>query len=189
MDQRKKLLIGAAALVVLVGAAAAAYAILSESYEQPEAPVRTQAAATERPEIEAPDFTVYDSSGVQVRLSELRGKPVLLNFWATWCGPCESELPAFNAAYEEHGDEVGFMMVNLAEPGGERPEAVAEYAAENGYTFPIYYDSDGDAASVYGVYSIPMSVFIDEDGIVQAVYPGAMSADTLNKYIDAMLVQ
>ncbi len=187
MDPKKKIFIGAAALAVLIAAAAAVYGILSERYEQPEAPVRTQTAASEQPELEAPDFTVYDISGAKISLSDLRGKPVLLNFWATWCGPCESELPSFNAAYEAHGGEIAFMMVNLAEPGGERPEAVEEYAAEKGYSFPIYYDSGAEAASAYGVYSIPMSVFIDPDGIIRAVYPGAMDGDTLNRYIDALL--
>lgn len=190
MTGKIKLIIGAAALAAVIAAAAIGYSVLSERYsEEPPAPAQTAARAerTEEPEIEAPDFTVLDPSGAEVSLSGFEGKPVLVNFWATWCGPCESELPAFDAAYEKYGDRIEFMMVNLAEPGGEDPEEVARYAADNGYGFPIYYDSYGIASAYYGVRSIPMSVFIDAQGIVRAIYPGAMSADALERYIGVLL--
>ena len=73
----------------------------------------------------APDFTVYDKDGKPVKLSDFRGKPVVLNFWASWCGPCQSEMPTFNEKYGELGDEIHFLMVNLTDSAAEKENALS----------------------------------------------------------------
>lgn len=135
----------------------------------------------------APDFTVIDTAGSEVKLSESFGKPIVLNFWATWCGPCKSELPAFDAAYAAYGQEIEFMMINLTDGQRETVEIVKSFVSENGYSFPVYYDTAYSAANAYGVYSVPLTVFIAEDGTIQNAQIGAMSADTLEQYIQDLL--
>lgn len=127
----------------------------------------------------APDFTVYDLEGNSYRLSDFRGKPVVLNFWASWCGPCKQEMPDFNTTYGELGDNIHFLMVNLADGYQETVESASSFIAGTGYTFPVYYDTGSEAAIAYGVYSIPTTYFIDADGYAIAQATGAISADTL----------
>ena len=132
----------------------------------------------------APDFTVYDGDGNEVRLSDFVGKPVVLNFWASWCGPCQGEMPDFQQKYLEYGDEIQFMMVNLTDGSSETVGSASDFIAKKGYTFPVFYDTDLDAATVYGVYSIPITILIDAQGCYVAHASGAISADALQMGID-----
>ncbi len=137
--------------------------------------------------IPAMDFTVYTEDGTAVKLSDFYGKPIVVNFWATWCGPCKSELPAFDALYNEYNDEISFMMVNLTDGAQETVDSVTDFINKNNYTFPVYYDTEMNAAITYGVYSIPATLFIDADGNIVASQLGAMSEDTLKNYIKTLL--
>ena len=149
--------------------------------------VEDPTGATEEKGSEAPDFTVYDLEGNAHKLSDFRGKPVLLNFWASWCGPCQMEMPDFQKYYESHGDKVNFVIVNLTDGQQETVESASAFIAEKGYTFPVYYDTDIDAAAKYGVSAVPVSYFIDAEGRFVAWAQGAMDADMLQQAMDMLL--
>ena len=133
---------------------------------------------------QAPDFTVYDADGNPVHLSDYFGKPIVLNFWASWCGPCQSEMPDFDAKYQELGNDVQFLMINMTDGARETVERASEFITQKGYTFPVFYDTDLDAAIRYNVYAIPMTFFIDSSGSVIARAARAIDAETLQRGIN-----
>lgn len=184
-----KLLIWVLALAVVIVGAYVLYGRLSSQMEPGELATVAQesTAAQTRTAKTAPDFTVYDGEGNPVRLSDFRGKGVVLNFWASWCGPCTSEMPDMEAAFQEYGEELQFLMVNLTDGSQETVASASGFIEEQGYTFPVYYDTDMDAAMAYGISAIPMTYFIDEEGSAAAYYQGAMSAEVLQQGIEKLL--
>ena len=133
---------------------------------------------------EAPDFVMYDTEGKQVRLSDFEGKPVVLNFWASWCPPCKGEMPDFEEVFQEQGEEIQFVMVNITDGSRETAQSAAVFIEEQGFTFPVYLDSDLDGTSVYGVSSIPTTYFINADGKIAARAIGAIDKATLEQGLD-----
>ncbi len=185
--------------VLLIVISIAAYNKLTKGYEADRLQEQTNAedtgATTEESEEEstketekekskAPDFTVVNAKDEEVLFSELTGKPILLNFWASWCSPCKSEMPAFQKAYETYGEEVEFVIVNLTDGARETKESAMDFIAENEYTFPVYFDVNQSAAYAYSISSIPTTYFIDSDGTVAAYSQGALEEETLLKGID-----
>lgn len=135
----------------------------------------------------APDFTVYTKDGTPAKLSDFRGKPVVLNFWASWCPPCKAEMPDFQAAWEQHGENVHFLMVNMTDGMQETQAQAEEFLKNAGYTFPVYFDTATEAATTYAVYSIPSTYFIGAGGEAVAYATGAIDADTLQAGLDMIL--
>ena len=131
----------------------------------------------------APDFTVYTAGGEAVKLSDLRGKPVVLNFWASWCPPCKAEMPDFEAAFIRHGEDVQFVMVNMTDGSEETVQTASAFISSQGYTFPVYFDTAYSAANAYQVRSIPATYFIDAEGNLVAQFIGAMNAEQLQQGI------
>ncbi len=141
----------------------------------------TQEQATTQQAVQTTaDFTVVDANGNEVQLSDYFGKPIVLNFWASWCPPCKSEMPYFEEAYKSNPD-IQFLMVNMT--AGDSMENAKAFIAEEGYTFPVFFDTMGQAAYAYSASSLPMTLFIDENGVLITYAIGALSADTLNQGI------
>ena len=177
-----KLIIILLVLVIVIGGAVLLYRDLGQSIDLGDA-IPTETA----PQDVAPDFTVTDAEGNAVKLSDFRGKGVVLNFWASWCGPCKSEMPHFQTAYEQYGEDVHFLMVNMSTAFGDSHSAAEQLLTENGYTFPVYYDTLTECAYSYGVTGIPMTFFIDKDGNLVSGKSGMISQADLERRILAIL--
>ena len=117
------------------------------------------------------------------------GKTIVLNFWASWCSPCKSEMPEFNEAWEELDGEVQFLMVNMTDGSRETVDTAKEYVEGQGFSFPVFFDTGSEAAMAYSAYSLPTTYFIDAEGYVVARAVGAIDRDTLQKGLDLIYSQ
>jgi len=198
MNQKKILLSIILVFILLLGGAYALYTLLGQSLapdqlavqkppQQDAAADATETAKAEQTAPEqamAPDFIVYDIDGNEVRLSDYVGKPIVLNFWASWCGPCQMEMPDFHEKYLELSEDVHFLMINMTDGSRETVHDASQFIAEKGYTFPVFYDTQSHAAATYGVFSLPSTYFIDAEGHAIARATGAIDAATLQRGID-----
>ena len=193
MENNKKLILILVIFAVVLVGAYLLYSQMAPQFAQDQlATVGTQPQETTQisnPETTenqnlVPDFTVYDAQGNAVRLSDYFGKPIVLNFWASWCGPCQSEMPDFEAKYQELGSDVQFLMINMTDGDRETMETASAFIAKKGYTFPVFYDTQYSAAIAYSVYSLPTTFFIDANGVGVAYASGAINAETLQRGID-----
>ncbi|MCL4834738.1 MAG: TlpA family protein disulfide reductase [Caldilineaceae bacterium] len=139
--------------------------------------VRTPQPAVDHP---APDFSLtrFDT-GEPVKLSDLQGKPVILNFWATWCRPCRAEMPALQATYERYGDDL--LVVGVDQ--GEETGVVGPFLEEFGITFPILLDGDTAVGRQYRILGLPTTFFIDSQGIIRRVHAGEINSAILAESI------
>ena len=183
--------------VVLLGGAYALYSRFSDDFKQDQlsgqeasdAGDSASSGADDEKKQAAPDFTVYDADGNAAQLSDYIGKPIVLNFWASWCGPCKNEMPEFNEKSIELEGKVQFLMVNMTDGSRETLDTAKAYVESEGFTFPVLYDTDIDAANTYGVYSLPTTYFIDENGGLTARASGTIDAATLQKGIDMIYTE
>ncbi|SHF11916.1 Peroxiredoxin [Desulfofundulus australicus DSM 11792] len=130
----------------------------------------------------APGFTLTTTGGKEVSLSNFRGRPVVLNFWATWCPPCREEMPAIQSFYEKRGREIQVLAVNLT--ASERTAAqVKDFLDAGGFTFPVLLDTRGDVAREYLVRAIPTTFFIDREGIIRARHTGSLTLEMLEEIV------
>lgn len=135
----------------------------------------------------APEITLKNLQGQEVRLSDLHGKVVLLNFWATWCKPCKEEMPAMQASYDKLRDQ-GFMVLAVNEL--EDTEKVIDHVRSHGHTFPVVMDHDNVVANRYGVVGLPVSFLVDRQGIIRERVSGSLLtedriADLVRRYGEA----
>lgn len=131
----------------------------------------------------AKDFKLKDLTGKEISLSDLKGKNVYLNFWATWCPPCKGEMPEIEKLYQETKDS---NLVIIAVEIGEPISTVKNFIDENKYTFKVLLDSDQNVAQQYGVSSIPTSYFIDKNGNIVSKIIGAMDINQMKEAINAL---
>ena len=158
-----------------------------------ETPVTEESpAASERPVIPAPDFTLVDQYGETHTLSDYAGKTVFLNFWATWCGPCRSEMPEIQALNEKYGENQGDLIVlGVANPKTEdapynqdvTQAEVEQFLEDNGYTFPVVMDTTGEIFYYYGITAFPTTFMIGVDGNVFGYVPGALTGDIMESIV------
>ncbi len=129
----------------------------------------------------APEFTLSTLDGKPVKLSDYQGKPVVLEFWATWCGPCRRQFPRMARVHEKYGDQVGFLVVNTAE---ERA-TVLKFSQDVEVPGTILLDPEDRVGEMYGTRILPSLFFIDADGVILASVPGALR--DLDLFMDLMM--
>jgi len=117
------------------------------------------------------DFECMTLAGEKVRLSDYQGQPVLINFWATWCPPCVAEMPALQRVYAQNASGLVVLAVNA----GDTAAQAQAFAENNALTFPVLMDDTGEAQRQYRVMALPMSIFIDAEGMIQAIVTGEMT--------------
>jgi len=146
----------------------------------------TAAATGEAPRVgkEAPDFRVQGLDGQYFQLSDFRGRPVWLNFWATWCPPCRAENPDIEAVYKAYKDQ---GLVIVAVDIGEDSNTVKGYVQRIGLTYRIGLDSDTAIAAQYRIAGIPTHYFVDKDGIIRDWRIGGMSKKAMEKKVEAIM--
>jgi len=132
----------------------------------------------------APNFEISYPDGRHVRLSDLRGQPVLINFWATWCGPCRVEMPELIKAYEVHRQHgLVILAVNVQESALQ----VQPFVEEFGMSFPVILDLDGEISRQYQVRNLPSSIFIGRDGVIAVRWVGILLPEQLQRYLERIL--
>ena len=121
----------------------------------------------------APDFELATPAGEIIRLSDYRGTPVIVNFWATWCGPCRAEFPEFQEAAVDNAGSLVIIGVNSTST--DQAESIPTFLEEFGITFPIVLDEQGDVVDLYRVLGLPTTVFIDSNGVINEVFTGPLN--------------
>ena len=155
----------------------------NETTESTEADISETESQTENYNA-APDFTVTDYEGNEVKLSDYKGKPVVLNFWTTWCYYCMVEMPDFNEAYKEYPD-VQFLMVNATGGNGETVESAKAYIEQEQYDFDVFFDTlHRNAVRTYSVTSYPQTLFIDKNGNIVSHRMGMLTREALVQEIE-----
>ncbi len=178
MKNNIKIIIMVAVLVVIIAGAFVTYNVYKENADN-----STKVTNQSKENAKMSDFSFFDINNTEVKLSDFSGKPIVLNFWASWCPSCIGELPYFQSAYDTHKDNVQFIMLNLTDGERETAESVKSFITEKNYTFPVFLDKKAEGANTYGIYSIPQTLFIDNDGKIIYTHTGAISFQEIEKYI------
>ena len=131
----------------------------------------------------AKNFTVKDLEGKKAHLSDFNSKPVIMYFWVSWSEPCIDNLAVYQKAYDKYKDNVNFLIINTKDD----TQTVKKYTTEKGYTFPCFIDDEKDAASAYGISSLPSVVMTDKSGKIHYQNIGTLNEDSLFSFIDGLI--
>lgn len=162
-------------LTVLILAAGAAWIWISRAE-----PGETSGGKIPLPRqgFQAPEFNLETPQGEKMNLSDLRGRPVLINLWTSWCPPCRSEMPALNRVYREYREQ-GFEILAVNSTWQDKQEDAISFAEELGLEFPILLDLDGKVSQLYQLRSLPTTFFIGRDGVIREVVIGGPMSEAL----------
>jgi len=183
LSKQVKAILGVILFAAAITAAFFAYNMLLDRAYVPESIAEVQRDAQL-----APDFTMEDELGNEIRLSDLRGKPVILNFWASWCPSCVVETTYFEALYREMEDDIHILKVNLIGSRGETRGHVDAFMREGDYTFPVFFDTLQDGSRAYHFAQFPLTFFISAEGYLVAHAFGAVNAGVLQSGLDLIMV-
>ena len=191
MNNKVTWLCGFLALILLIAGASVLYNRMNEDSAPPPVAATSpeETSETEQDAVEpiaAPDFTVIDSDGNSVALSDFKGKPVIINFWASWCSSCQSGMPDFDTAFQLYGEEIQFMMVNMTDGSRETVESAKACIADASYTFPLFFDTEYSAAMAYSVTSIPATYLVNANGNLVAYGIGPLDLNALESGISML---
>lgn len=192
MNNKKVLAVSILALVVVIAASVAVYNVYVDRVDPATGAItdasQTMAEVQAFAATAAQDFTMQDASGKTVKLSDFKGTPVVLNFWTSWCSYCRTEMPYFESAYKQYGNQIQFIMLNPVKSERSR-DGGKTFIKESGYTFPVFYETEGKAIALYGLRGFPATFFIDASGNVVDKNLGAISQAKLNEMIQPLLAK
>lgn len=193
--KNKKVIVAVIGFVIFLALSYFGYNFLNSKYNEKNITNKTEVNNNENSnEVEkqektlAKDFVVYDENLKEVKLSDYRGKAVVVNFWASWCPPCKSEMPSFNEISNKYkSNEVAILMVNLTDGQRETMSIAKQYIRDNNYNMKILFDNESHAAINYNISSIPRTVFIDKDGYIVEDHSGLITKEQLENQIKLLL--
>ena len=148
----------------------------------------TEGSGATRPGKEAPAFTLRSFEDGELSLSDFEGEAVVINFWASWCLPCREEMPALEATWNAYRDR-GLVIIGVNTPRSDPEPQARAFLEEFGVTYPNVFDTDGFTAIDYGVSGIPVTFFVDRDGIVARRYVGTLTPDSLVVWVEDLLAE
>lgn len=178
-------------LAVVLVAAVVGYQTLAPARRLAKDNPQTTTATQEAARLADYDATVYDKNDQTTSLTQIaNGRPMVINFWATWCPYCVREMPDFAQIVEEYGDRVAFAFVDCVDGSRERVQTTEEWLDENGYAdLPVYYDTDREACAAFGARSLPTTVVVSADGQILSAEPGAIDPTLLRATLEQQVRQ
>lgn len=185
MDKKLKYIISIIIFILVIIGISRVYNILNTNFQNDDTSQKENMTAQETVLNQATDFSVYNDNGEEVKLSSFKGKPIVINFWTTWCGYCKIEMKYFEELYNQYKDDVIFMMVNSTIEDDK--QEVNKYIAEQGYTFPVYYDTNGSAITTYRITGYPITMFVNKDFEINRIHQGMINLETLQKNINNIM--
>lgn len=190
MKEKFKWLIMVIMLVAFLGVAAQGYKFLMSKYESVNL-YESKEQEKEDPEerYEVPNFTLLDEQELKVEFTKFLGKPVIINFWASWCPFCLEEMPYFETVYQEFGDQIQFMMIDSIDGVRETKEKGQAYLEKFDYTFPVFFDTELEATLSFGIQGYPATFLVDEEGYFVAWINGMTDEKTLRLAVDLLIGQ
>lgn len=210
MENKRGVIVAAIALVVVLVLAFVGYQVLapkqaetqpaaqssqpqsadaSQQQSQPSSQPQSQQSQKEPLKLADYDATVYTADGQPKKMTELAaGKPLVINFWATWCPYCVQEMPDFQRIFHDYGDKISFAFVDSTDGRRETKEAAQSWLAENGLDdLPAYYDTDLDATATFGASSLPSTVVVSSNGEILMAKPGRINDASMRSALDTLV--